>query len=158
MSREDYEHESRPVGRCPLSLHARSAAGRLQTVTLGRYPELPLKGARELAATTRQSPRSGEDVSAAKRARRIPAETSEASPTLGEILAEHQSAFADRRTSWRPPGPRSTRGNARRCIEAVFTRLLDRPVGAIGSAELANAMRGYVPRRRTKDQKDTSNG
>lgn len=145
-------------GEVSFILHARDAAGRLQTVTLGRYPDLSLKSAREMAAATRQALRSGEDVNAAKRARRAPAEALDATPTLGEILSEYQSAFAGRIASWTPSGPRSTRGNARRCIEGVFSDLLDRPVSSLTAANFADAMIHYTPRTRSKQPKVSSNG
>lgn len=42
-----------PTGEVSFILHARNAAGKLVLVTLGRYPDLSLKEARELAARQR---------------------------------------------------------------------------------------------------------
>jgi integrase len=147
-----------PKGEVSFILHARNATGKLQLVTLGRYPDLTLKAARELAARTRQALKGGEDVNGAKRTRRASIKGQETAPTLGEILVEYQEAFADRRSSWRPTGPRSTRGNARRCIEGVFSDLLDRPVNGLTAADLAGVMTQYSPKGRSKQPKVSSNG
>ena len=136
----------------------RAGAGKLVTVTLGRYPDLSLKVARELAARQRQALKDGANINAEKRARRDRVKADTAAPTLREIIGEYQSAFADKRASWRPDGPRTSRSNAQRCIEAVFQDLLDRPVARINATELADAMSRYVPRSQKTSSKSTANG
>ncbi len=72
-------------------LHGRNADGRLVTVTLGRYPDLSLKGAREQAARQRQALEGGADPNAEKRARKAQATTPAAdeSPALRALLWEY---------------------------------------------------------------------
>lgn len=146
-----------PSGEASFAMRSRDAAGRLHTVTLGRYPDLKLREAREQTAIARQALKRGDDVNAEKRARRSARGAPSLDvPTLGDVLDEYQAAFSDRRAEWRPKGPRSTRGNARRCIEAVFTSFLDLPVTAIVAADLADAMTGH--RRKRPGEKTTANG
>lgn len=81
-------------------LHAGNPAGQFVTVTLGRYPDLPLKAAREMAVRQRQALKSGVDPNAEKRARRERADAAETSPVLRAIVGEYQALHAARRASW----------------------------------------------------------
>jgi integrase len=149
-----------PTGEVSFILHIRNADGKLVLVTLGRYPDLSLKEARELAARQRQALKQGADLNAEKRARKAkaaaPAENT--FPALRALLWEYQVLFAPRRAIWRPDGPRSERSPALRSIEGVFAPLLDRPADQITSAELAQAMAGYERRGRGASPKTTANG
>src|SRR5688572_15819813 len=59
-----------PTGEVSFILHARNATGKLVLVTLGRYPDLSLKDAREQAARQRLALKQGADPNAEKRAHR----------------------------------------------------------------------------------------
>jgi integrase len=149
-----------PSGEVSFILHSRNAAGKLVLVTLGRYPDMSLKEAREVAARQRQALKNGADLNAEKRARKtqtaVPREYT--SPALRALLWEYQVLFAPRRAIWRPAGPKSERSPALRSIEGVFGPLLDRPVTAITSAELAEAMAGYERRGVGASDTITANG
>jgi integrase len=149
-----------PTGDVSFILHARNGVGKLVLVTLGRYPDLSLKEAREQAARQRLALKQGADLNAEKRARKTKAATQveDTSPTLRALLWEYQALFAPRRAIWRSAGPRSERSPALRSLEGVFAPLLDRPVNQITSAELAQAMAGYERRGLGASTKSTANG
>ncbi|MCX7299104.1 MAG: tyrosine-type recombinase/integrase [Rhodobacterales bacterium] len=136
-------------------LHTRNASAKLTTVTLGRYPDISLKTARDLAAHQRLALKSGADINRDKRELRAPAEVEESVPTLGEILTEYENFAGLKRTSWRAKGPKSVRSVARRCVEIVFAGLLSRHVDDVTPEDIASAMQSYVPARKGKS---TANG
>jgi hypothetical protein len=103
-----------PTGEVSFILHIRNADGKLVLVTLGRYPDLSLKEARELAARQRVALKGGADLNAEKRARKAKADADAAlgldtAPALRALLWEYQALFAPWRAIWRPTGVRSER-------------------------------------------------
>jgi hypothetical protein len=72
-----------PSGEVSFILHVRSGVGKFVLVTLGRYPDLSLKEAREQAARQRLALKQGADPNAEKRARRALTAASVAGATAG---------------------------------------------------------------------------
>ena len=70
-------------GEVTFILKARDAASKLQTITLGSYPEMTLKSAREEAARVGLDLKKGQDPNAVKRALR---QAAEPQPTLGALV------------------------------------------------------------------------
>lgn len=136
-------------GEITFILKVRDAAGNLPTVTIGRYPDISLKTAREEATRLRTELKAGRDINAERRAVRQAAQVSSSAPTLRDLLAEYQAAFSHTKKMWAPAGPRSQRSQAGRVIERVFAGLLDRDVTTLTESDFARAMDAYRPARET---------
>ena len=142
------------AGVATFILKARDASSKMQTITLGTYPEMGLKAAREEAARIRLKLKKGEDPNAVKRARR---QVGEVQPNLGALVVEFEAFRGAGRSVWAVRGPKSTRSEARRCIERVFEKLLERDVTTLTEQDFVEAMKSYKPVRKV-DGKTTSNG
>ena len=141
-------------GEVTFALKARDASSKLQTVTLGNYPEMTLKAARDEAARVRLELKRGADPNAAKRALR---EAKLPKPTLGALIEEFEQFRAGTRSVWTVSGPKSQRSEARRCIERVFAGLLSKDVTTLSEQDFASAMKSYKPMRSVQGR-TTSNG
>jgi integrase len=144
-------------GRVTFVLRARNAAGMMQTITLGTYPDLSLKAARDAANRTKLSIKSGHDPNAEKQAIRQAAAIENDGTTLREIIGEYETRFSVNKASWRPRGPRTERSGARQVIERVYASLLDRPITKIRDEDFAKAVSNYK-RVRQPDNRTTANG
>ncbi|SEO00875.1 protein of unknown function [Pseudorhodobacter antarcticus] len=141
-------------GKVSFILKARNAASQLKTVTLGTYPEMSLKEAREKASNSRRDLKAGKDINSEKRQlRHAAAQTA----SLRELIGEFEERFAPSKKIWQPRGPRTTRSGARQSIERVYARLLDRDVIGITDEEFAHAVTSYKSFKPT-GVKTTSNG
>ena len=144
-------------GVISFAVKCRDAGSRLKTITLGRYPDLSLKQAREQAAQTRIALKNGIDPNEEKRLRRAAAREESMAETLHDLVLEFERAFAGQRRSWAPAGPRTERSNARRVIEAVFAPILAEPASGLTLDQFARCMRGYK-RKRPDGSVTTANG
>lgn len=144
-------------GRVTFVLRARNAAGKMQTITLGTYPDLSLKAARDAANRTKLDIKSGHDPNAEKQAIRQAAAIESDSTSLREVISEYQKRFSPSKSSWRPRGPKSERSGARQAIERVYAPLLDRPITKITEQDFANTVSNYK-RVRQSDDRLTANG
>ena len=144
-------------GRVTFVLRARNAAGKMQTITLGTYPELTLKAARDAANRTKLDIKSGRDPNAEKQAIRQAAAIENDKTSLRTVIVEYEKRFAPSKSSWRPRGPKSERSGARRAIEGVYADLLDHPIMKITEEDFANAVSNYK-RVRQSDGRPTANG
>lgn len=138
-------------------LKARNDANELKTVTLGTYPEISLKVARELASKARLDLKSGKDINQEKKRIRHVAANPVATVTLRELVLEFEARFAPNKKIWAPRGPRSLRSGALQVIERVYADLLNRDATAITDEEFALTALGYK-RVRQDDGKKTANG
>lgn len=145
------------TGQKTFLLKARDAASTLKTVTLGHYPEMSLREAREAASRTKLDLKAGKDINAEKRQRRATARHATADPTLRELVREYEAKFRSIRKSWAPRGKNSERSGARAVIEAVLERLLDEQVTGLTLEQLGKAVNGYRPKR-ARGGKSTANG
>ena len=145
------------TGRKTFLLKARDAASRPKTVTLGHYPEMSLREAREAATRARLDLKEGKDINAEKRLVRQAARHDSQTPTLRELVQEYERTFRAIRKSWAPRGKRSERSGARAVIESVLERLLDDQVTDFTLEELGRAINGYRPKR-ALNGKSTANG
>lgn len=145
------------TGQISFLLKSRDAAGILQTVTLGHYPEISLKEARDAALRVRLELKAGQDVNARKRAARKAAREHSETPTLRELLREYEGVFGRRKKVWAPSGPKTTRTQAGRVVERVFDALLDTRVDQISEDDLARSITSYR-RVSAADPRATANG
>ena len=146
-----------PKGDKTFVLKARNSAGQIKTITLGRYPDLSLKQAREAANYHRLELKAGRDVNAERKKQREAATTKNQDPKLREILIEYEEQFSASRRSWAPRGKSSVRSNARGVIEAVLKDLLEHRVSDISIEQFATAINAYEPMRPING-KSTANG
>ena len=129
----------------------------MKTVTLGTYPDMSLKAAREAASKGRLDLKSGRNVNAEKKAVREIALTEQDKTTLHTIVLEYEQRFAPTKVSWRQRGPKTERSGARQVIERVYALLLDRPISKITDEDFARAVTSYK-RLRPIDGRLTANG
>ncbi|WP_373236466.1 tyrosine-type recombinase/integrase [Cohaesibacter celericrescens] len=135
-----------------FALMARDAKGMNRTITLGRYPEISLKKARELADYARIEIKHGQVnqayVSVAPKHERT---------TLRDLLDEVEPIFAVKLKGWRLRGKPGSRPEMRSTIECVFGSLLDKQVESISEEQLSGIVSSYRPVRPLVG-KDTANG
>lgn len=144
-------------GKVTFILKARNASNKLQTVTLGAYPDMSLKEARELANRSRLELKAGKDINEEKRRLRRTVAASDKTLPLRDLLDEFESRFSKSKKTWAPRGPRSSRSGARQAIERVYGNLLDRDVLTITVEEFAHAPLDYK-RVKPVDGVQTANG
>lgn len=144
------------TGQRTFVLKARDSTSRLKTVTLGHYPELTLRQARDAAIKARLDLKAGKDINGEKRQLRDH-RTHNPSPTLGELIIEYEGIFCSQRKSWQPRGKKSTRSRARAVIEAVLDKLLTISVADLTLEQLGSAINGYKPKQPINGKK-TANG
>jgi integrase len=144
-------------GKISFALQARDHIGKLQTVTLGRYPDMSLKEARADANQKRLQLKAGVDINAEKRSMRSASHESTNDPTLRGLLREYEHKFGATKRVWAPAGPKTERTQAGRVVELVFQPLLDRPVTTITEEEFATCVNKYTPVRANAEKK-TANG
>lgn len=130
-------------GHLTFAYHGRALNGTKKTVTIGDYPTWSLKAAREEAERIRRELKEGKDPNEEKR--RLREEAASEKVTLRDVLDDYEAKMAGQQRIWtRPPKGRC---EARLRIDAVFDKLLDRPVSDITVDDLAKAMRTYEPRQ-----------
>jgi len=131
-----------PSGKKSFAMKARGADGRLRTVTLGSYPDISVKTARDQAAGIRTDLKSGKDINAQKRKLR---EAAAEAVTLRALLTEYATGPGKNIGVWKPRGPKTLRSEAQSRVEIVFSKLLDKRVEEITAKSLAEAMSNYKP-------------
>lgn len=139
-------------------LKARDAASKLRTITLGRFPDMSLKEAREAATRSRLDLKAGKDINAEKKAARVAVQGGGDEPPLADLAVEYEARFAPSKKSWQQRGPRSTRSGARQVIERVYADLLPRVVTTITEEDFANAALNYQRVKPVEGGKTTANG
>lgn len=144
-------------GKITFALQARDANSKSQTVTLGQYPEMSLKQAREKATSERLRLKAGVDVNAEKRRKRASAQSAKDAPTLRELLREYEATFGTKKKIWAPAGPRTENTQAGRVVERVFEALLHKPITSITAEAYAKCVTGYKPVKKDGEKK-TANG
>jgi len=144
-------------GQVTFALKTRNAASQLVTVTIGQYPDISLKDAREEATRRRLELKAGRDINAEKRLLREATRNPSTAPTLREILREFEQAFGATKKVWSPAGTKTSRTQAGRVVERVFADILDQDVTKITEDDLAQAIMSYK-RAKPIDGKTKANG
>ncbi|MAE90452.1 MAG: hypothetical protein CMI67_12815 [Pelagibaca sp.] len=132
-------------GHKSFALMIRDKAGKYATWTIGTYPDISLKKAREIALQIRVDLKvKGEARPTAPTVARVE------ELTLRQLLDEAQPVFAKTRKSWRRRGVQTSSTVARNTIECVFSPLLDRPVEQLRAEDFGEIANGYTPVRPRK--------
>ena len=130
-----------PSGYAP-SVRVRSLDGIEQRITIGSYPDISLKSAREIAAEKRAEVRN--TTGNLNHIRRTNQDALRASPTLRELVDEFRAMRTGVRATW-TPRREGGKSEAERRIFSVFNPLLDLRAIEITPDDLAVAMRSYSP-------------
>jgi integrase len=139
-------------GHKSFAVMLRTKAGKYETHTIGTYPEVSLKKAREIADKTRVdlkiNGKAKPTATAVARVEKI---------TLRQLLDEVHPVFAKTKKSWQPRGGASSSSYARNTIERVFAPLLDKPVETLTAEDFGHVANSYTPARPVGG-KETANG
>lgn len=131
-----------PGSQVRFAYKGRHPDGRTRTVTIGDYPAISLKQARDRAAEIRQEMKGGADPTQDKRRQRQVTTTTDI--TLGALLDEYEAFAAPNRKIWQKS--KKGRAEARRRIECVFDAVMDKPAKDLTLTELSRIMRDHKPR------------
>lgn len=140
------------TGHKAFAVKMRNKLGKNITETIGTYPQLSLKAAREKASEIHVDLKINGQPKPTSTVFSKPDDT-----TLRELLDEVQREFAKKRKSWRARGVHKPTSIARSVIENVFEKLLDQPVEATTAEDFGKAANNYEPKRPQKG-KTTANG
>lgn len=139
-------------GHKSFAVMIRDNAGKYSTWTIGTYPDISLKEAREIALQTRV------DLKVKGKAKpTAPAVSRAEKITLRQLLEEVQPTFAKTKKSWRPRGGPKSSSFARNAIQRVFSTLLDKPVETLTAEDFGRVANAYTPVRPMRG-KETANG
>jgi len=131
-----------PSGHKAFAMMIRNRIGKNETFTIGAYPDVSLKQAREVAQQIRVDLKiNGELKPTATAMRKIE------KITLRQLLDEVQPLLARSKKSWRPRGGPGSSAYTRNAIERVFCQLLDQPVEMLTDEDFGLAANAYKPVR-----------
>ncbi|MEQ3679894.1 integrase family protein [Pseudophaeobacter sp.] len=139
-------------GHKSFALMIRGNSGKYETFTIGSYPDVSLKKAREIAIQIRVDLKiNGEHKPT------LPCVARKEKITLRQLLDEVQPVFAKTKKSWRPRGGAESSAYTRNTIERVFGSLLDKQVESLTAESFGVVANGYQPVR-PLNGKTTANG
>lgn len=145
-----------PTNKKTFTLHTRTIIGDKIQVTIGSYPTISLRDAREIAMNHLGDIRRGHDPREQVRQAKALAETH--SLTMTDLLDEVEPIFGLTKTIWRAESRRGRKkAEARAAIENVFAALLNRPLSKVTVRDLSKAVNGYTPLR-PREGKTSANG
>jgi integrase len=139
-------------GHKSFAMMIRNSTGKYATYTIGSYPDVSLRKAREIALQIRVDLKINGASTPTP-----PSVTKKEKLTLRELLNEVQPIFAKTKKSWRPRGGASSSLYTRNTIERVFCPLLDKPIETLTAEEFGLAANAYKPIRPING-KTTANG
>ena len=132
---------------------SRDCHGKSRTETLGRYPDVGLKAARQEADKLRAVFASPEKLAA-----HLESSEDGESITLLQLLLEAEKRFAPTKTTWRQRGKKSEVSLARQVISTVFGSMLNRPATELTAAKAAMLVSAYQPISAERTGKTKANG
>ena len=135
------------------SFMGRDCHGKNRTETIGRYPEISLKAARDEADRLRGIFAVPEKLSI----HLAPATVTE-SITLLELLIEAEVKLGSTTKIWRPRGNKTDVSTARQVISTVFEPMLHRHVCELTPERASSLVETYRPKSRDRTGKETANG
>lgn len=132
---------------------SRDCHGKSRTVTIGRYPDVPLKAARQKADQLRGVFAAPESLAEHLKPTEIVDDV-----TLFELLLEAESKFSDTKQIWRQRGKTSDASTARQVITTVFGEMLHRPARELMVEKASELIHSYKPKSRSRTGKASANG
>jgi len=135
----------------------RDAVAHLQaksrTETIGRYPDISLKAARQQADQLRKTFASAESL-----ANHLNPPAIVEMVTLLELLIEAEDRFRPTKKIWQPRGKMNDASTARQVIMTVFGPMLHRPAVELTAEKASALIRAYTPKSKDRTGKTTANG
>ncbi|MGJ8547635.1 MAG: tyrosine-type recombinase/integrase [Sulfitobacter sp.] len=131
----------------------RDCHGKSRTVTIGRYPEVPLKAARQQADQLR-----GIFVVPARLTEYLEPTAIIDDVTLFQLLLEAESRFRATRKIWKQRGKESDASTARQVISTVFCKMLQRPARELTIEKASELVHTYTPKSKDRTGKTSANG
>ncbi|MBL3705978.1 tyrosine-type recombinase/integrase [Sulfitobacter sp. BDSS02] len=135
------------------SFMSRDCHGKSRTETMGRYPDITLKVARQKADQLRQVFASPEALADYLKPPAIVEEV-----TLLELLVEAEHRFCATRVIWQQRGKTSDASTARQVITTVFGPVLHRPAVELTAEKASALVQSYKPKSKARTGKSTANG
>jgi integrase len=131
----------------------RDCHGKNRTETIGRYPDITLKAARQKADQLRQVFASPEALSDHLNP---PAAIEDI--TLLQLLIEAEDRFRATKKIWQQRGKTSDTSTARQVITTVFGPVLNRPAVELTAEKASALIQSYKPKSEGQTGKKTANG
>jgi integrase len=131
----------------------RDCHGKNRTVTIGRYPEMTLKAARETSDKLRQTFAEAQSLSHYLAAAIISDEI-----TLLDLLIEAEQKFSPTKQIWKKRGKKSDASTARQVIATVFFEVLHRPAYELTAERISDLVHSYTPKSLERTGKTSANG
>ncbi|AFO92728.1 DUF4102 domain-containing protein [Phaeobacter inhibens] len=135
------------------SYMGRDCHGKSRTETIGRYPDVSLKAARQKADQLRQVFASEEMLASYLKPPAIVEQI-----TLFELLLEAECKFRATKKIWQPRGKTSDASTARQVITTVFGPVLHRPAIELTAEKASALLQSYKPKSKERTGKKTANG
>lgn len=135
------------------SFMGRDCHGKSRTVTIGRYPDVTLKSARQKADELRQIFASADALSEFLMPPAIVEEV-----TVFELLLEAERRFCKTKKIWQQRGKTSETSTARQVITTVFGSVLHRPASELTAEKASILVHSYKPKSEGRTGKTTANG
>jgi integrase len=137
-------------GKKTFAFMGRDCGGHPRTITLGQYPDITVKRARDLAYEARRKLRDPEQLK-----KLLSPDLVAVQCTLLDLLNEAETHFGGKGTKiWKPRGKRNASSTARQVIKCVFGEIFDQNVGTITAVKVSKLAHSYKP----KSGKETANG
>lgn len=133
-----------PTGTKTFAFMGRDYAGKVKTVTIGKYPDVSVAAAREEAYEIRRQLKVNNQTSGEGSRQRV-----KSGVTLKQLVKECEPIMRDRgKKIWAPRGKKSDRSTARMVIERVFKDLLEKPATSLSSEKIAEVAASYKPKNK----------
>lgn len=131
----------------------RDCHGKSRTETIGRYPDVTLKAARQKADQLRQVFASPEALADYLKPPVIVEEV-----TVIELVLEAQDWFRPTKAIWQQRGKKSDASTALQVITTVFGPVLHSPAVELTAEKTSVLIRSYKPKSKSRTGKKTANG
>lgn len=137
-------------GKKTFAFMGRGYDGQPRTITLGQYPDLTVKKAREIAYEARRKLRDPIEL-----ANLLSSGPDDVDCSLGDLITEAESHFGSKDIKiWKQRGKKNSSSTARQVITCVFGEIFEQNVATITALNISKLAHSYVP----KSGKNTANG
>ncbi|MDV7145649.1 integrase family protein [Tropicimonas sp. TH_r6] len=135
------------------SFMGRDCHKKSRTETIGRYPDISLKAARQKTDQLRQVFASPEVLDGYQKSPVIVEEV-----TLHELLIEAEKHFRAKKKIWQQRGKTSDASTARQVITTVFGTMLHQPAVELTAQKASALTQSYKPKSKDRTGRQTANG
>jgi len=129
-------------GKKTFAFIGRDCDGRPRTITLGQYPDITVKKAREIAYEWRRKLKDPNELANLQSS--VP---DAVDCTLGDLITEAENHFGCKDVKiWKPRGKKDTSSTARQVIKCVFGEVFDQNVTTITAVKISKLAQKYTPK------------